>query len=174
MPTSDLSTLSLNDLMQQIGGALPGSPERAPLEAEYQRRKFVWLRAAVVIAGVAVAVGCVAVFAGLLRPQAPVAVATAPAAATAVVPAAVAPAAVMPASAQPAPAAPAAATAPQTAAVPAFTREILSREPEIGKLPTGASVLVDDGTCPAGMIKQVVGGSMSAGVPRTRSCVARP
>jgi hypothetical protein len=65
--------------------------------------------------------------------------------------------------------------APRTGAVvPAFTRDILKREPAIGQLPTGASVLVDDGTCPAGQIKQVVGGNVATGQPRLRSCVARP
>jgi hypothetical protein len=57
---------------------------------------------------------------------------------------------------------------------PAFTKNILKEEPVVGKLPTGASVLVDDGTCPAGQLKQVVGGSITTGQPRLRSCVPRP
>jgi hypothetical protein len=71
---------------------------------------------------------------------------------------------------------PAAAPAqPRTGSVvPAFTRDILKREPAIGQLPTGASVLVDDGTCPAGQLKQVVGGNVATGQPRLRSCVAKP
>jgi len=58
--------------------------------------------------------------------------------------------------------------------LPALTREILKKEPPIGQLPPNASVLVDDGTCPSGKIKQVIGGNMVLGVARKRSCVARP
>jgi len=150
---NDPSSLSLNDLMRRLGGAPSGSPERTPLEVEFERRKFVWLRAAVVVAGAAVVVGCAGVLTLALRPPAPV-VATAPQ--------------VLPRVAVSAP------NATPAAAVPAFTRELLQKEPEIGMLPTGAAALVDDGTCPPGQIKQVVGGSISAGVPRTRSCIARP
>ena len=57
---------------------------------------------------------------------------------------------------------------------PAFTNELLKREPAIGQLPTGAFVLVDDGTCGAGKIKKVVGGNVTTGQPRIRSCIARP
>ena len=57
---------------------------------------------------------------------------------------------------------------------PAFTNELLKKEPGIGKLPTGAKALVDDGTCPAGKIKQVIGGNVATGQPRIRSCVPRP
>ena len=56
---------------------------------------------------------------------------------------------------------------------PAMTNELLKREPAIGKLPTGAWVLVDDGTCPAGQIKRVIGGNVTTGQPRLRSCVVR-
>jgi len=91
---------------------------------------------------------------------------------TAVRPEAVRPAAVSPpaaAPAVPAPALPLRAAAP----LPALTRDVLRQEPAIGKLPPGASVLVDDGTCPAGQIKQVVGGNIVTGQPRLRSCVSR-
>ena len=57
---------------------------------------------------------------------------------------------------------------------PAFTTEILKTEPAIGQLPTGASVLIDDGTCPTGQLKQIIGGSVTTGQPRLRSCVPRP
>jgi len=60
-----------------------------------------------------------------------------------------------------------------TSAVPAFTNEVLKSEPPLGQLPTGAAVLVDDGTCPSGQIKQVIGGNMATQQPRVRSCVAR-
>src|SRR5205085_12070031 len=59
-------------------------------------------------------------------------------------------------------------------AVPAFTAQILKTEPPIGQLPTGAKVLIDDGTCPVGRLKQVVGGNVTTGQPRLRSCVPRP
>ena len=88
--------------------------------------------------------------------------------ATAVRPEAVRPAAVSPPTV-PVPALPPRAAAP----LPALTRDVLSQEPAIGKLPLGASVLVDDGTCPTGQIKQVVGGNIVIGQPRLRSCVAR-
>jgi uncharacterized caspase-like protein len=92
--------------------------------------------------------------------------------ATAVRPEAVRPAAVSPPAA--APALPAPALPPRAAApLPALTRDVLKQEPAIGKLPPGASVLVDDGTCPAGQIKQVVGGNIVTGQPRLRSCVPR-
>jgi class 3 adenylate cyclase len=57
---------------------------------------------------------------------------------------------------------------------PAFSAQILKTEPAIGQLPTGATALVDDGTCPAGQIKQIVGGNITTGAPRLRSCIPRP
>lgn len=48
---------------------------------------------------------------------------------------------------------------------------VLKREPGAGKIETGARVLVDDGSCPKGEIKEVIGGSGSSG--RIRRCVAR-
>jgi hypothetical protein len=87
-------------------------------------------------------------------------------------PAAVTPAVVSPpAAVLPAPAAPSLPS--PRAAAPALTRDIVKQEPAIGKLPPGASVLVDDGTCPAGQIKQLIGGNIVTGQPRLRSCVAR-
>ncbi|MDQ2954845.1 MAG: hypothetical protein M3R18_07935, partial [Pseudomonadota bacterium] len=70
-----------------------------------------------------------------------------------------------------APVAAPAATAPEP---PAFTAEILRVEPVIGQLPPGAKVLVDDGTCGAGKLKQVIGGNVTTGQPRVRSCVPHP
>ena len=52
--------------------------------------------------------------------------------------------------------------------------QIVKVEPAVGQLPTGAKVLVDDGSCPAGKIKQVVGGNTTIGQARARSCVPRP
>ncbi len=69
-----------------------------------------------------------------------------------------------------------AACAPQPSA-----DNTLSRMPRNGALRPGQVVFVDDGTCPAGQIKQVVGGSnriyqtdvTKPGAPRETSCVAR-
>jgi hypothetical protein len=56
----------------------------------------------------------------------------------------------------------------------------LKQEPPEGALPSGKTVLVDDGSCPAGQIKQVTGGSnvkngskVGGGAPRLRKCVAQ-
>lgn len=57
---------------------------------------------------------------------------------------------------------------------PAFAQQAVMREGDIVDLRVGQRVLVDDGSCPAGHIKQVVGSKLSQnGVVRTRSCVAR-
>ena len=48
---------------------------------------------------------------------------------------------------------------------------VLKKEPGKGKIATGARVLVDDGSCPKGQIKEVTGGSGDTG--RTRRCIAR-
>jgi hypothetical protein len=56
--------------------------------------------------------------------------------------------------------------------------QILKREPPMGQLREGQTVLVDDGTCPAGQIKQVVGGNhVKVGgtkhIVRTSRCIPR-
>jgi hypothetical protein len=72
-------------------------------------------------------------------------------------------------------AAPAATPAPTPEPfAPAFTAQILKTEPPIGQLPPGAKVLIDDGTCPVGQLKQVVGGNTATGQARLRSCVPLP
>lgn len=48
---------------------------------------------------------------------------------------------------------------------------LLKKEPGAGKLPAGVKILVDDGTCPAGKIKQVTGGGKGQG--RQRACIAK-
>ncbi|WP_429484596.1 DUF6719 family protein [Paraburkholderia youngii] len=47
-------------------------------------------------------------------------------------------------------------------------------EPPAGTIPYGMVIYVDDGTCPAGQIKQVIGGNDSLGIPRKRACVPLP
>ena len=51
---------------------------------------------------------------------------------------------------------------------------LLTREPSAADLRLGQRVYVDDGTCPQGQVKEVTGARLgSAGVERTRKCVAR-
>jgi len=51
---------------------------------------------------------------------------------------------------------------------------IVSREQDIVDLRLGQRVMVDDGSCPAGQIKEVQGAQMTtSGVVRTRKCVPR-
>ena len=49
----------------------------------------------------------------------------------------------------------------------------LKQEPPAGALHAGQTILVDDGSCPAGQVKQVTGGNRSAGQERERKCVER-
>ena len=52
--------------------------------------------------------------------------------------------------------------------------QAFSREQNIPDLRLGQRVLVDDGSCPAGQIKEVQGSQMTAsGVLRTRKCIQR-
>lgn len=56
--------------------------------------------------------------------------------------------------------------------------EILKREPAMGSLKPGQTVLVDDGTCPKGQVKEVTGGDHKKvggkqQLERQRRCVAR-
>jgi hypothetical protein len=58
------------------------------------------------------------------------------------------------------------------------TAQILKREPAMGAMREGERVLVDDGTCPKGQIKEVIGGNhVKVGgykrVERQRRCIAR-
>jgi len=50
----------------------------------------------------------------------------------------------------------------------------VSREQDIVELRLGQRILVDDGSCPAGQIKEVSGAQMTpAGVSRTAKCIPR-
>jgi len=52
--------------------------------------------------------------------------------------------------------------------------QTFSREQDIVDLRLGQRALVDDGSCPAGQIKEVLGSQMTAsGVLRTRKCIQR-
>jgi hypothetical protein len=54
----------------------------------------------------------------------------------------------------------------------------LKEEPPMGQLREGQTVLVDDGSCPAGQIKQIIGGNhVKAGgtkhILRTYKCIPK-
>jgi hypothetical protein len=56
----------------------------------------------------------------------------------------------------------------------AATAQTFSRERDIPDLRLGQRVMVDDGSCPAGPIKEVLGAQMAeSGVVRTRKCIQR-
>jgi hypothetical protein len=58
-------------------------------------------------------------------------------------------------------------------ATAAFAQTV-SREQDIPDLRLGQRVMVDDGSCPAGQVKEVLGSQMtSSGVLRTRKCIQR-
>jgi hypothetical protein len=59
-------------------------------------------------------------------------------------------------------------------ATPAQAQQHVGREQDIVGLRLGQRVMVDDGTCPAGQVKEVSGAKMtSAGVMPARKCVPR-
>lgn len=62
-----------------------------------------------------------------------------------------------------------------TLASPGLARaEIVPREQDIAELRLGQRILVDDGSCPAGQIKEVAGSQLTtSGVLRTRKCIPR-
>ena len=56
----------------------------------------------------------------------------------------------------------------------AAVAQTFSREQDIVGLRLGQRALVDDGSCPAGQIKEVLGSQMTtSGVLRTRKCIQR-
>jgi hypothetical protein len=56
----------------------------------------------------------------------------------------------------------------------ATSAQTFSREQDIPDLRLGQRVMVDDGSCPAGQVKEVMGSQMTeAGVVRTRKCIQR-
>jgi hypothetical protein len=58
-------------------------------------------------------------------------------------------------------------------ATPAAAQQV-GREQDIGDLRLGQRVMVDDGSCPAGQIKEVTGVKLTAtGIARARKCVPR-
>ena len=52
--------------------------------------------------------------------------------------------------------------------------QVVSREQDIADLRLGQRVLVDDGSCPAGQVKEVSGAQMTTnGTVRVRKCIPR-
>ena len=56
--------------------------------------------------------------------------------------------------------------------------EVLNTEPPMGQLREGQTVLVDDGSCPIGQIKQVIGGNHvrvggTKHIVRTYKCIPK-
>jgi hypothetical protein len=52
--------------------------------------------------------------------------------------------------------------------------QTVAREQDIADVRLGQRILVDDGSCPAGQIKEVAGSQMTtSGVLRTRKCIPR-
>jgi hypothetical protein len=51
---------------------------------------------------------------------------------------------------------------------------ILKEVPKDGEIPHGKIVLVDDGTCPRGQVKEITGGNRAKSIPRKTRCVTRP
>ena len=60
-------------------------------------------------------------------------------------------------------------------ATPALADPSFPREQDIPEVRLGQRVMVDDGSCPAGQLKEITGAKLTAtGVTRTRKCVPRP
>lgn len=52
--------------------------------------------------------------------------------------------------------------------------QTVSREQDIGDLRLGQKIMVDDGSCPTGQIKEIQGSQMtSSGIVVTRKCIQR-
>ena len=62
-----------------------------------------------------------------------------------------------------------------TAASPAFAVDQVSREEDIVGLRLGQRIWVDDGSCPTGQIKEVMGATLAGNgsVARVKKCVPR-
>lgn len=60
------------------------------------------------------------------------------------------------------------------ALIPSATAQTVSRERDIVNLRLGQRILVDDGSCPAGQIKEVAGSRMTAsGIIAVKKCIPR-
>lgn len=61
-----------------------------------------------------------------------------------------------------------------SAAVAQAGQPVLKEVPREGEIQHNKVVLVDDGTCPKGEIKEITGGSREKSIPRKTRCVKRP
>ena len=52
--------------------------------------------------------------------------------------------------------------------------EYLKQDPPPGSIPQGKVVYVDDGQCPDGQVKKLIGGNAGKNIPRHVECVRRP
>ncbi len=52
--------------------------------------------------------------------------------------------------------------------------QVLKEAPKDGAIPYGQVVLVDDGKCPKGEIKEITGGSQQQSIARKVRCIKRP
>lgn len=60
------------------------------------------------------------------------------------------------------------------ALAPSAMAEQVAREQDIANLRLGQRILVDDGSCPAGQIKEISGAQMTAtGIVPARKCIPR-
>ena len=50
---------------------------------------------------------------------------------------------------------------------------VLKSEPTIGSVPEGKRILVDDGSCSAGKIKEIIGGNVVKHIRRQVRCIER-
>lgn len=50
----------------------------------------------------------------------------------------------------------------------------LPKDPPPGAIPYGEKVYVDDGKCPDGLVKLLIGGDAKRNIPRHVECVSRP
>ena len=54
------------------------------------------------------------------------------------------------------------------------SQPVLKEVPKEGELRRGEVVLVDDGSCPKGEVKEITGGSREKAIPRKTRCVKKP
>ncbi|MEL6235494.1 MAG: DUF6719 family protein [Pseudomonadota bacterium] len=59
-------------------------------------------------------------------------------------------------------------------AIAACAPTILTEDPKPGEIPHNETVLVDDGSCPPGQVKELTGGNQNLDIPRKERCVPRP
>jgi hypothetical protein len=65
------------------------------------------------------------------------------------------------------------ATALFLCATAVFGQPVLKSEPPIGSVPEGKRILIDDGSCSAGKIKEIIGGNVVKHIRRQVRCIER-